>query len=75
MIVSELIEYLEKQDQDRVVILHSDDEGNDYREMNGFWLGFYKDGEAGQNELTDEMIEEGYDEEDLIDGEKAIIFD
>ncbi len=79
MTVAQLIEQLKTCDPDAIVVMAKDGEGNDYTPLAGFWSGVYRAettwyGEVGYSELTPELEEEGYDEEDLIeDGRKAII--
>lgn len=79
MKVKHLIEELQKQDPEREVILQKDAEGNGHSPLEGMWTGAYEpvngwSGEVGLDELTDELIEEGYDEEDVLeDGKPALI--
>ena len=78
MTVAELIEKLKDVDPDRIVIMASDAEGNDYSPLYSFWEGAYKAettwyGEVGIEELTEEDWNKGYREEDVVDGDKAII--
>jgi len=79
MTVKELIDKLKKEDPDRIVVMSKDSEGNSYSPLHSFWTGAYKAettwrGEVGLEELTNEDIEQGYDEEDVLDGDKALIF-
>ena len=75
MKVKELITRLQELDGDRIVILQGDSEGNSYRQLSDLWTGVYSYtwGECGPETLTDANIEEGYTEEDMIKGEKAVI--
>lgn len=79
MTVKELIEKLQKIDhQDRIIVMASDAEGNSYSPLSGFWLGIYKpennsSGEVGLEKLTVYDIKCGYTEEDLLEGDKAVI--
>jgi len=78
MTVKELIEKLQKEDPDRIVIMSKDSEGNSYSPLSNFWIGAYAPtttwyGEAGLEGLTEEDKEAGYGEEDVMDGEKALI--
>ena len=77
MTVSELIARLNLIDGDRQVIMQSDAEGNNYSPLSDFWLGAYAAdttwfGEAGLEELTAEDIEQGYTDDDVIDGQPAV---
>lgn len=82
MTVKELIEQLQKEDQDRVVIMAKDSEGNGYSPLSSFWTGAYKAeaswsgyvGAESMDDFTEEDLAEGYGEEDVIeDGEPALI--
>lgn len=78
MKVKELIEQLQKVDPERIVIMSSDSEGNSYSPLSDFWEGAYLadttwSGEVGFEKLTLELKEEGYDEEDILEGEKCIV--
>ncbi len=78
MKVSELIELLKEEDQNRIVIMQADGEGNGYSPLADFYTGSYLadstwSGEVGLEELTSELEEEGYSEEDVLEGEKALI--
>ena len=79
MKIKELIELLEKQNPDDVVVLSMDKEGNGFtnrdKEGNGFTKAFelseaiYHDGEIYLRELTDDLYNIGYNEDDLYDGD------
>ena len=81
MTVKQLIKELEKMDQDRIVVLSCDPEGNEYSKLHDIETGMYLPlgkyrGEIGLEELTPELIEVGYSEEDVIsekDGVKAVV--
>lgn len=74
MKVKELIEKLKEFNEERVVILSSDSEGNSYCKLFELSEGSYLEGEIGLEELTDELKEAGYDEDDVFEeGESAII--
>ena len=66
------------QHPDREVVLQKDPEGNGYSPLSDFWTGAYLPkttwyGEAGLEELTPELKEQGFSEEDvIINGIKAI---
>ncbi len=59
MTVKELIEQLAVQDQDRLVVMAKDAEGNEHSPLSGWWVGEYKadttwSGTAGDaDEITD----------------------
>lgn len=79
MKVSELKELLNQFDDDALVALAKDAEGNDYSPLSSAWSGVYVGGEeSGQaylQELTTEDIEQGFTEEDVClddDGIRAI---
>lgn len=79
MIVKELKELLNQFNDNDIVIIAKDSEGNGHSPLDDIWEGKYKAdstwfGEVGLRELTDELIESGYSEEDLLeDGVNAII--
>ena len=55
-----------------------DSEGNSYSPLSSYWSGVYRpdttySGEVGYGELTPELEEAGYGEDDIIEGEKAVI--
>lgn len=79
MTVRELIKELEQCDQDSIVIMSSDGEGNTYSpladiddshvyEAESTWGGY-----IGLKEITPELVKQGYTEEDLIDGEPCVV--
>lgn len=77
MTVKELKEALEGIDESRIVIMSSDGEGNSYSPLSDISDGAYEaestwSGTMGLEKLTKELKEEGYSEEDVIDGEPAI---
>ena len=76
--VADLIKKLKKVDQNRVVILQKDSEGNGYSPLHDFWTGAYDetadwDNCVGLEKLTDEDRKDGYEESDIVDGVPAII--
>ncbi len=79
MKVKELIKLLESVDPDRLVILQKDGEGNGFSPLCDVYTGAYTletsySGEVYLEELTDELREQGFGEEDVcIDGEKAVV--
>ena len=79
MKVSELIEHLKNEDQDRIVVLSKDSEGNGYSPLAIVDTCAYKEestwyGYIGFEELTDDDRRAGFTEEDIIkDGIPAIV--
>jgi len=74
MKVKTLIKELQKCDQERIVIMASDSEGNNYSPIDDVYTGAYDSGEFGMEELTEKDKKDGYTEEDIIDGKKAVCF-
>lgn len=73
--VKELIEALQKLDQDSIIVMSSDPEGNSYDTLCSIEPMMYADGEIGYDKLTPELKKHGYTEEDLLtDGRKAVVF-
>ena len=74
--VSELLKILQSADQNDLVVISQDEEGNGFRP-----LGFvdmenmvYADGETGYKVLTPELEEQGYAEEDVLEyGEDCVV--
>jgi len=78
MNVKELIELLSKEDQDAIVIIAKDSEGNRYSPFSAMEYSAYLadstwSGSVGLLTLTPENIADGYSEEDLIGGEPAVV--
>ena len=79
MTVRELIELLKQvENQDRVVIVSGDSEGNRYSPLDGISLAAYVadstwSGECGMEALTEEDAAGGYTEEDIVDGDPCIV--
>jgi hypothetical protein len=76
--VKKLIEALRKEDPNRIVVMSSDSEGNNYSPLHSFWTGSYVadstwSGEVGLEKLTDEDRKAGYSEEDVKKGKPALI--
>ena len=76
--VKQLIEELQKQDPGRVVILQKDSEGNGYSPLAALEpLSYLAEttwsGEVGLEVLTDALREDGYGEEDVLDGMPALV--
>jgi len=73
MTVKELIAQLRKEDQDRLVVMAMDSEGNGYSKLYEIFPCAYGEDCIGLEELTDEDIEAGYGSEDVLeDGEPAL---
>ena len=72
MKVSELKKILENLDDDALVVSSSDSEGNSFSEVHTVEIGVYDAGEFGYGELTDEMKEMGYTEEDIREGDPCV---
>ncbi len=78
MKVKELLEILSTVDPERLVIMAKDPEGNGYSPLSSYWEGAYVadttwSGEVGLETLTEEDRKQGYSEEDVKEGVKAII--
>lgn len=76
--VKEFIEILQQQDQNRVVVMSKDGEGNNFSPFAEIGRSAYKpdstwSGEVGLEKLTDELKAEGYGEEDVVDGVPALV--
>ncbi len=77
MKVSELIAILEDIDPDTLVIMSADSEGNYYNKLSEVDEVVFdkREQEIGYSELTEELEEAGYGEEDIIeDGVPAVCF-
>lgn len=77
MRVKELIELLQNMPQDALVIQSKDSEGNVYKPVDDISLGRYRAetywyGEFGLDCLTEIHREQGYTEEDVIEGPLAV---
>jgi len=78
MKVKKLIEILSKVDQNRIVVVSRDAEGNSFSPFCDYSLGAYvKDsawsGEVGLESLTEENRIAGYTEEDVKKGKPCIV--
>ena len=73
--VKELIELLQGFDPDALMIMQRDPEGNGYAPLSGAEDGTWDAdaGEYGYAELTPELESKGYYEDDMIDGEPAVV--
>ena len=77
MKVKELIEILKKLDQEALVVMSRDAEGNGYEKMSGdvsTGMVFDSDeGTIGYPELDDELRKAGYGEDDIIEGTPCVV--
>ncbi len=75
MTVGELIKELENFDSDRLVVLSKDQEGNGFSHYLSFSEYAYDrdEWEIGLECLTPELEEQGYSDEDVIDGEPCVV--
>lgn len=79
MKVKELKKLLENIDENRVVIMAKDGEGNGFSPLAGLDGGssYLADstwsGEVGFEKLTPELIKQGYSEADVIKGKPALV--
>lgn len=79
MTVKELIEQLKQCDPKAIVVMSSDGEGNsfsplaDVDDSHVYQADSTWSGEIGFKELTEELKEDGYTEEDLLDGEPCVV--
>jgi hypothetical protein len=73
MTVRELTALLAEHDQDRIVVLSRDAEGNGYSPLCAIGTGAYRRGEVGLEVLTEEDRRLGFTEEDVMRGAKALI--
>lgn len=79
MKVKELLEELSKVDPERDVILQKDGEGNGFSPLYGLWEGSYLpdstwSGEVGLETLTEEDVQAGFTEDDVVDGTPVVVF-
>lgn len=79
--IKDLKDIIENMDDDRVVILSSDGEGNNFSPLSSeILIGIYEPyspdliyrGEVGIEELTQEFKDIGYDEDDILEGERCL---
>lgn len=79
MKVKALIAILKKMDPDRVVVLQKDAEGNGYSPLEGvddnalYSADSTWSGEVGYERLSKKMRAQGYGDEDIGHGEKAVV--
>lgn len=75
MTIDKLIAQLEQYDGSRIVVMSKDSEGNDFSPICDISPCTFDDGEVFIEELTEELIEEGYTEDDTRPGAAlAIVF-
>jgi len=75
MKIKELVEILQSFDQDGIVMMASDPEGNKYSALDTYWDGA-SDGEkeVGLWELTEEDKANGFTEDDILEeGKRCIV--
>jgi len=77
MKVRDLKEMLNQFNDDDLVIISKDSEGNHYSPLDDIWEGVYVAGTSWYGEthirkLTPELIKKGYSEEDLYDGDDGV---
>lgn len=78
MTVAELIEELKQQDPNRLVVMSKDAEGNSYSPLSALYIAAYCpdttwSGQIGLEKLDDAYRAEGYTEEDVVDGQPALV--
>lgn len=74
MTVKELIAELQTMDQDRIIVLARDSEGNGYSICRVVDVCAFKDGDIGLEALTPGDIACGYGEEDVMsNGQPAVV--
>ncbi len=77
MTVQELIDKLKECNPNDAVIKSKDDEGNGYDTVDTVSSFYNMDGEyqieIGLRELSKDAIEQGYSEEDLLDGDPCVV--
>jgi hypothetical protein len=71
MTVKELIELLQKEDKNDLVVLSGDSEGNYFNQVYTISKAVYDDNEISIRELTPELEDRGYSEEDLCHSENC----
>jgi hypothetical protein len=72
---SELIKLLNDIEGDPIIVLSRDAEGNGFNKLSDIELSSYDHStrEIGLIELTDDLRKEGYSEEDVLEGERAVV--
>lgn len=71
----ELIKHLEQFSDTDIIVLSSDSEGNRFSEIRWIeWWYNFSEGEIWFPELTQELISEWYQKEDLLEWTPCIVF-
>jgi len=73
MTVKELKDILFELDDDLIIVLSRDPEGNGYAKAETHEEMVYRSGEVGYSELTTTLRAEGYTDEDIISGARALV--
>jgi len=74
MNVRELMEALSELPPDMLVVVSRDAEGNGFTPVHDIETAMYSKGEIGYSELTPELEEQGYCEDDIMaDGEPSVV--
>ncbi len=76
MTVKKLKEIIKNMDDDVIIIMSRDEDGNGYAplsEVDTEFLWSEEDRDIGFGKLTDDLIKEGYGEEDIIKGKPALV--
>jgi len=75
MKVKDLIAQLQEANPEAIVIVSRDAEGNDFSPLAEVCYGNdnYDDGDVGLDHLTPELEKQGCTEDDLIEGEEAVV--
>jgi hypothetical protein len=71
--VGELMTELAKYEPDTIIVLSRDPEGNGYSPAYNCEGMNYEDGEVGYGELTEDLKDAGYGEEDIRSGVPALV--
>ena len=79
MKIKDLIKELKELDPERIIVMSKDSEGNNFSPLSEIEEGSYEEessynGEFGLEKLTPKLKKAGYDEENIIEGKKAICF-
>jgi hypothetical protein len=77
MRIKELIKILQTMDQERIVVMSADSEGNSYaplRNIDDNSVYVAEDHEIGLEKLTPELEKQHYSEEDVREGEPCVVF-
>lgn len=74
MTVIQLIKRLQKEDPKALVVLSRDPEGNGFEELvyvDGDYM--FADGEIGYSKITPALKKQGFTEDDILDGKRAVV--